>query len=171
MGFWDLDTLKQEARRPGLRVAHRDVNLSGLLCTAEGANTLRLGLTFAKGVDTPLGETLLRSREAGDFRDLPDLLARSGLPGEALENLARSGAVDTLPGIADRRQARWQVGAGYVAKMRRGQLALVLPAATAPAAVSAQNRAERMLDEYDLSGLCPDGQIMEVDRPLLGPTC
>lgn len=26
-----------------------------------------------------------------------------------------------------------------------------------------------MLDEYGLLGLCPDGQIMEVARPLLGP--
>ena len=43
MGFWDLDTLKQDARRLGLRVAHPDVNLSELLCTAEGDDTLRRG--------------------------------------------------------------------------------------------------------------------------------
>ena len=169
MGFWDLDTLKQDARRLGLRVAHPDVNRSELLCTAEGENTLRLGLTFVKGVDARLGETLLRAREAGDFRDLPDLLARSGLPREALENLARAGALDALPGVADRRQALWQVGAGYVAQVRRGQLALALPAAAMPAAVSAQSRTERMLDEYALLGLCPDGQIMELARPLLRP--
>ena len=169
MGFWDLDTLKQDARRLGLRVAHPDVNRSELLCTAEGANTLRLGLTFVKGVDDRLGETLLRAREAGDFRNLPNLLARSGLPREALENLARAGALDSLDGVDDRRQALWQVGAGYVAAVRRGQLALALPTATTPAVVSVQSRAERMLDEYDLLGLCPDGQIMEVARPLLGP--
>ena len=85
MGFWDLDTLKQDAHRLGLRVAHPDVNRSELLCTAEGANTLRLRLTFVKGVDARLGETLLRARESGEFRDLPDLLARSGLSREALE--------------------------------------------------------------------------------------
>ena len=169
MGFWDLDTLKQDARRLGLRVAHPDVNRSELLCTAEGENTLRLGLTFVKGVDDRLGETLLRAREAGEFRDLPDLLARSGLPREALENLARAGALDALPGVADRRQALWQVGAGYVAAVRRGQLALALPAATMPETLSAQSRAERMLDEYALLGLCPDGQIMELARPLPGP--
>lgn len=96
------------------------------------------------------------------FRNLPDLLARSGLPREALENLARAGALGTLPGIADRRQALWQVGAGYLADVRRRQFALPFPTATMPAAVSAQSPAQRMLDEYGLLGLCPDGQIMEL---------
>ena len=67
MGFWDLDTLKQDARRLRLRVARPDVNLSELRCTAEGDDTLRLGLTFVKGVDRRLGETLLQAREAGPF--------------------------------------------------------------------------------------------------------
>lgn len=61
----------------------------------------------------------------------------------------------------------WQVGAGYAAAVRRGQLAL--PTATMPAAVSVQSRAERMPDGYALLGLCPDGQVMELARPLLGP--
>ena len=42
MGFWDLDTLKQDA----LRVAHPGVNRSGAMCTAEGDDTLRLGLSL-----------------------------------------------------------------------------------------------------------------------------
>ena len=78
MGFWDLDTLKQDARWLGLRVAHPDVNRSSLLCTAEGDDALRLGLTFVKGVDHRLGKTLLRGRAAAAFADLSDLLARSG---------------------------------------------------------------------------------------------
>ena len=169
MGFWDLDTLKQDARRLGLRVAHPDVNRSELLCTSEGDDTLRLGLTFVKGVDARLGETLLRAREAGGFADLSDLLARSGLPREALENLARAGAMDALLDFTDRRSVLWQVGAGYASGVRRGQLALPLPAADAPNAVTRQGWAERMLDEYAMLGLCPDGHVMELVRPQLGP--
>ena len=71
-------------RRLGQSVAHPDVNRSELLCTAEGANTLRLGPTFVKSVDARLRATLLRAREAGDFRNLPDLPARLGLPRGAL---------------------------------------------------------------------------------------
>ncbi len=168
MGFWDIDTLKQDARRLGLRVAHPDVNRSELLCTAEGDDTLRLGLTFVKGVDNRLGETLLRAREAGPFTDLSDLLARSGLPREALENLARAGAMDALPDFADRRSVLWQVGAGYIAGVRRGQLALPLHTANPPAVLTTATRARRMLDEYAMLGLCPDGHVMELLRPQLG---
>lgn len=168
MGFWDLDTLKQDARRLGLRVAHPDVNRSELLCTAEGDDTLRLGLTFVKGVDHRLGEMLLRAREAGPFADLSDLLARSGLPREALENLARAGAMDALPGFTDRRSVLWQVGAGYVSGVRRGQLALPLPAVNPPPILTATSHARRILDEYAMLGLCPDGHVMELVRPQLG---
>ena len=169
MGFWDLDTLKQDARRLGMRVAHPDVNQSQLLCTAEGDDTLRLGLTFVKGVNNRLGETLLRAREAGVFADLSDVLARSGLSREALENLARAGAMDTLPDSTDRQGVLWQVGVGYVSGVRRGQLALPLPAANPPPILTATSRARRMLDEYAMLGLCPDGHVMELLRPQLGP--
>ncbi len=168
MGFWDLDTLKQDARRLGLRVAHPDVNRSELLCAAEGDDTLRLGLTFVKGVDTPSGETLLRAREAGPLTSLPDLLARSGLPREALEYLVRAGAVDRLGDCTDRRSALWQVGAGYVSGARRGQLALPMAASDAPGSLRAADLTERMLDEYAVLGLCPDGHVMELVRPSLG---
>ena len=168
MGFWDLDTLKQDARRLGLRVAHPDVNRSELLCAAEGEDTLRLGLTFVKGVNARLGETLLRAREGGPFLDLADLLARSGLPREALENLVRAGAVDSLPGFTDRRAALWQVGAGYVSGARRGQLVLPVAVSDAPAGLREADRAERMLDEYAVLGLCPDGHVMELVRSSLG---
>ena len=168
MGFWDLDTLKQDARRLGLRIAHPDVNRSELLCAAEGEDTLRLGLTFLKGMDARLGETLLRAREAGPFTSLSNFLARSGLPREALENLVRAGAMDNLADFTDRRAALWQVGAGYVSGTRRGQLALPVEASDVPAGLREENRAERMLDEYTALGLCPDGHVMELARPSLG---
>ena len=169
MGFWDLDTLKQDARRLRLRVVRPDVNRSQLLCTAEGSDTLRLGLTFVKGVDTRLGEALLRSREAGPFASLSDLLARSGLSREALENLVRAGAMDGLADVADRRSALWQVGAGYLAGVRRGQLALPVAVSDAPTLLRDEERVERMLDEYAMMGLCPDGHVMELVRLQLGP--
>lgn len=164
MGFWDLDTLKQDARRLRLCVARPDVNRSELLCTAEGANTLRLGLTFVKGIDTRLGSVLLTAREARAFSGLSDVLARSGLSREALENLTRAGGMDNLSDFIDRSTALWQVGAGYVPGVRRGQLALPMAVANAPSQLTARDRADRMLDEYAMMGLCPDGHVMELVR-------
>ena len=113
MGFWDLDTLKQDARRLGLRVARPGVNRSELGCTAEGADILRLGLTMVKGIDRRQGGRLLRIRqEGGEFSGLSDLLARSGLSREALENLARCGALEELPEGGDQREVLWRLGGG-----------------------------------------------------------
>lgn len=164
MGFWDLDTLKQDARRLRLRVAHPDINRSELLCTAEGEDTLRLGLTFVKGIDTRLGVAMLRAREARPFAGLADVLARSGLSRQALENLTRAGAMDRLDDFTDRSTALWQVGAGYVSGVRRGQLALPMAVADAPHSLMDRDRADRMLDEYAMMGLCPDGHVMELVR-------
>ena len=160
MGFWDLDTLKQDARRLGLRVAHPDVNRSEPLCAAAGEHTLRLGLTFVKGVDARLGETLLRARAGGPF---------TGLPRAALESLVRAGTVDGLPDCTGRRAALWQVGAGYPSGVCRGQPTLPVAVADAPAGLRAADWAERMLDKYAVLGLCPDGHVMDLMRPSLGP--
>ncbi len=164
MGFWDLDTLKQDARRLRLRIAHPDVNRSQLLCTAEDDDTLRLGLTFVKGIDSRLGSIMLQAREARPFAGLSDVLARSGLSREALENLTRAGAMDSLSDFSDRSTALWQVGAGYVSGVRRGQLALPMAVAGAPETLAARDRTDRMLDEYAMMGLCPDGHVMELVR-------
>ena len=164
MGFWDLDTLKQDARRLRLRVAHPDINRSELLCTAEGDDTLRMGLTFVKGIDVRLGSAVLAARTGGPFAGLSDVLARSGLSREALENLTRAGAMDRLSDFTDRSSALWQVGAGYVPGVRRGQLALPMAVADAPRTLTARDRADRMLDEYAMMGLCPDGHVMELVR-------
>ena len=88
---------------------------------------------------------------------------------EALENLARAGALDGLPGADSRRSELWQVGVGYRADVRRGQLALPLAGAPAPGGLGVYGRAERILDDYAMPGLCPDGQVMELYRAGLGP--
>ena len=74
MGFWGMDTLKQDARRLGLRVAHPCVNRSVAMCTAEDGDTLRLGLSLVKGVDLALSGMVVAARAGGEFRDLPDFL-------------------------------------------------------------------------------------------------
>ena len=167
MGFWDLETLKEDARRLNLRVLHPDVNRSDARCTAEGADALRLGLTSVKGVDSRLAERLLFARQAGEFASLGDLVSRSGLQREPLERLVRAGALDAVTGGMDRRRALWEVGLTY-RPAGGGQLALPVSFDDATPTLEPQGRADRMLDEYEMLGLCPDGQVMELIRPYLG---
>ena len=113
---------------------------------------------------------MVKARQStGVFRSIGDLLGRSGLPREALENLARAGAMDGLAGADGRRSALWQVGVGYRAGVRRGQLAFPLAGAPTPAGLEAYGRWDRMRDDYAMLGMCPDGQIMELYRAGLGP--
>ena len=46
-----------------------------------------------------------------------------------------------------------------------------LPAAKTPPALSKTSRVRRMLDEYAILGLFPDGHVMELVRPELGRRC
>ena len=117
-----------------------------------------------KGIDARLGSAMLAARKDRPFTGLSDVLARSGLSREALENLTRAGGMDGLSDFSDRSTALWQVGAGYVPGVRRGQLALPMAVADAPASLAARERIDRMLDEYAMMGLCPDGHVMELVR-------
>ena len=167
MGFWDVETLKEDVRRLNLRVLHPDVNRSDARCTAEGTDALRLGLTSVKGVDSRLAQRLLFARQAGEFASLGDLVSRSGLQREPLERLVRAGALDAVTGGMDRRRALWEVGLTY-RPAGGGQLALPVSFDDGAPVLEPQNRADRMLDEYEMLGLCPDGQVMELIRLHLG---
>ena len=162
MGFWDLDTLKQDARRLGLRVAHPCVNRSAAMCTAEGDDTLRLGLSFVKGVDLAWSGMVVSARAGGGFRDLPDFLSRAALPREALEHLVLAGALDGFG--PDRRRLLWQVGAQGAGGSRSGQLVLPLPGVE-PGFIEPSDRASDILGEYAALGLAPGGHVMELLRP------
>ena len=162
LGIWDVDTLKHDARRLGLQVAHPDVNRSELLCTAEGDDALRLRLTFVKGVNHRLGG----DAPAGQ-RCWP--ICRFIGPAGSI-GLAARGSGESGPGRRHGRAVRLHRPAERtVAGGRRGQLALSPPAVNPPSALTATSRARRMLDEYTMLGLCPDCHVMELMRSQLGP--
>ncbi len=70
---------------------------------------VRLGLAAVKGIGAAVAERIVAAREAaGPFRDLPDLVRRTGLTVAQLEALATAGAFDAL-GLG-RREALWAAG-------------------------------------------------------------
>ncbi len=96
MGFYNLETLKEDAKHHDIRVLNPDVNLSGTQPRIHDESLL-LGLLCAESVGSTVAEQIVAERDAnGDFRSIPDLMTRTGIRQEALDNLTDAGALDSL---------------------------------------------------------------------------
>jgi error-prone DNA polymerase len=115
MGFYSPAVLIKDAQRHGLRVRPIDVQRSQWLCTleaeADGSNSLRIGLNYAKGMRQSSAMALVAAREsAGGFASVDDMVARvPELNRKELVALARIGALNALGEVEHRRDALWQV--------------------------------------------------------------
>lgn len=76
----------------------------------DGGFAVRLGLAGVKGVGQPTAERIVAEREAhGPFRDLRDLVRRTGVTEAQLEALSTAGAFECLE--ISRREGVWLAGA------------------------------------------------------------
>ncbi len=166
MGFWPLETLKQDAERMGVTLHSPDVNISEAKCVPEGENAFRLGLTFVRGLNADSAETIIGNRTwNGPYRSLSDLVSRSGAQRAALENLVKSGACDNLIGASDRRQALWEIGLRYQASGAQGRLQIDVMQDMAALKPALQR--DQMTYEYETLGLWTDGHVMSTMRDML----
>ena len=184
MGFYNTETLKEDARRHGVRVLNPDINHSREKCVIRGESLL-LGLRYVKGVGERAAAAIVKARDrGGTFSSIADAMERTGLQREALENLVSAGAFDQLPAAGgrgaprdagetggalatrDRRGALWEVGLRY--RPAGHQMALPLPVEQDMAGLPSQSSWEVMLEEYRTMGLHPGGHFMAMLRPYLG---
>jgi error-prone DNA polymerase len=136
MGFYTPSSLIHEAKKKNVTVLPPDVNRSHAECALTHDGAIQLGLSYIKGLAEEDIATLLAARQAGAFRDLGDLAARSALStAAALERLAWSGACHSLDDVDGRRPALWQAGLATPARTVSGgkQLTLDLPLPDTPA--------------------------------------
>jgi error-prone DNA polymerase len=114
MGFYSPAVLVDDAKRHGLRVKAIDVQVSQRACTieeeADGSLSMRMGLGYAKGLRKESAEAIVAARkEGGRFRSTEDLaLCVPSLNRKELTILARVGALNSIDGVAHRRDALWQ---------------------------------------------------------------
>ena len=164
MGFYPMETLKQDARRFGVPFLNPCVNRSEEKCISQGEAVL-LGLRFVKDVGGSGAETLVRERRRGGaYISAGDLVRRTGLKPRAVESLVMAGAFDAI--TPNRRQVLWEVGL-HPRPGRNGQA--VLPAsmdASVPPLADFTD-AEKMAAEYAVMGIYPRGHLMEFVRPTL----
>ena len=164
MGFWPLETLKQDALKRGVKVLRPDVNLSDVKCIPATVDSFRIGLSFIHGIDAKSASTLITNREwLGPYNTLADVVSRSGLQRRAIEALVKSGACDTLDGVTDRRKALWEVGLRYAASQDQARLGMKTDHEMAQLAET--DVIDRMAFEYQTLSLWTEGHVMSQLRP------
>ncbi|MCH8108186.1 MAG: DNA polymerase III subunit alpha [Chloroflexi bacterium] len=96
MGFYNTETLKEDAKRHGIAVLNPDINASMEKCIIKDESLL-LGFLYVRGVGETGAEAIVQARERdGPFASLADVMQRTGLQREAVENLVKAGVLDSL---------------------------------------------------------------------------
>jgi len=160
MGFYSPNSLVQDAIHHGVVVLPPDVNASSYDCTIEhldadqddvvdylgmrwrrgrgsvddaprSAVAVRIGLRYVRNLgEAEIARIEAARHTAGEFRSVEDLAHRTGIPVDAHEALAASGAMAPL-GVG-RRQGIW--AAGSLGEMGPGRLPLAPGGAPPPLA-------------------------------------
>ena len=118
MGFYNIETLKEDAKRHGINFLNPDVNLSAVKCKiveVENIESIILGLMNVKGVGYVNSLNIIKAREVfGDFKSISDLFNKAHVNRSVLENLTLSGALDKM--VSNRRSSLWEIGANFKGK-------------------------------------------------------
>jgi error-prone DNA polymerase len=187
MGFYAPHVLVNDGKRHGVQILPVDINSSGVDCSIEhvdagdvlpgiarGSLGVRVGLRYVRGLSPDRGAAEIEaSRAHGEFHSLFDLLERTRLKREQVENLIICGALDSL-GL-ERRELLWQLGLLYRPEGRERsirQMALPLPSeqdmpAGAGFELRPVNEWEKMSADYLITGMSPRIHPMQLMRPRL----
>ena len=169
MGFYNLETLKEDAKRHGIPILHPDVDRSQarsvIEYTPEG-DALRLGLLNVRRMGAATAEAVVTEREAnGDYTSVASLMERTGLQREVLDNLADAGALEGRAQGEQRRDTRWEIGLRYRPVGR--QLGMQLPVEQDMVQLPESTPWEVMRHEYRTMGIHPDSHLMAYLRAQL----
>ena len=166
MGFYPVETLKEDARRFGVPFLNPCVNRSGVRCVPDN-NFVLLGLQLIKDVGGESARLIVEERERhGPYAGAADLARRTGLRPRAMLSLVEAGAFDAV--TPNRREALWDAGLA-VRPSRNGQRAFPLSTGESAPEMADFTEHERMAGEFRTMGVYPRGHVMEFVRLTLGP--
>ena len=164
MGFYPMETLKEDARRFGVSFLNPCVNRSQVRCVPEKGSLL-LGLQIIKNVGEGAARLIVKERERhGPYVGAGDLVRRMGLKSQAVLSLVQAGAFDDV--TSNRREALWDAGLS-IRPSRNGQRAFPVPWEDSVPELADFTEYERMVGEYRVMGIYPKGHVMEFVRPIL----
>ena len=166
MGFYPVETIKEDARRFGVPFLNPCVNLSGVKCSSHNGSVL-LGLGKVKDVGEESAKLIVEERDRhGFYTGAGDLVRRTGLRPQAVNSLVMAGAFDEVS--PNRREALWDAGLP-IRPPRNGQRALSLTTGDNVPELADFTAREKMASEYAVMGIYPRGHVMEFVRPTLSP--
>ncbi len=166
MGFYPLETLKQDAQHMGVRFLNPCVNQSSAVCSPDGSS-VRLGLQFIRDVGRESAKLIVAERQRqGPYATAGDLVRRTGLKDQAVLSLVLAGAFDAI--ASNRREALWESGLQN-RPSGGGQTALSLSTDHRVPQLADFTEREKMMGEYRTMGIYPRGHLMEFLRPDLDP--
>ena len=164
MGFYPVETLKEDARRFGVFFLNPCINRSRVRCAPEDG-AARLGLGMIKDIGPESAKLIVKERELhGPYSDAGELVRRTGLKPQSVRSLIEAGAFDVL--TPNRREALWDVGLS-IRPARHGQRAFPVATADPPPRFNDFTDFEKMAGEYRVLGIYPRGHVMEFIRPSL----
>ena len=166
MGFYPLETLKEDARRFGAPFLNPCVNTSEARAIPDNG-CVRLGLRMVKDVGAAAAELIVAERARdGPYAGAGDLVRRTGLKPQAARSLVEAGAFDAV--APHRRRALWDAGLA-IPPAPGGQRAFPPTGSADAPALADFSEYERMAGEYRSLGVYPRGHLMEFVRPSLPP--
>ncbi len=164
MGFYNLETLKEDAKRHNVQTLNPDVNRSGAQLTIHDESLL-LGLLSVESIGGAVANQIVTERNAnGNFLSISDLMTRTGILQKTLNNLADAGALDDISSVqqASRRDTRWEIGLRY--RPLGTQIPMEMPTEQDAATLLAPTDWEVMEAEYRTMGLHPGSHMMAYIR-------
>ena len=166
MGFYPVETIKEDARRFGVPFLNPCVNRSNGKCIAHDDSVL-LGLGKVKDVGEESARAMVEDREShGPYSGAGALVRRTGLRPQAVHSLVMAGAFDEV--TPNRREALWDAGLS-IRPPRNGQRTLPIATGDNIPELTDFTAMEKMAGEYAVMGIYPRGHVMEFVRPTLGP--
>ena len=164
MGFYPIETLKQDATRIGIPFLNPCVNRSEVNCIPHHGAVL-LGLRLVKAVGAVAARHIIEERaRGGRYSGAGALVRRTALKPQAVESLVMAGAFDSIS--PNRKQALWDA-ALYPRPGRSNQTALSLSMEDSIPQLADFGSLEKALNEYASLGVYPKGHLMEFVRPSL----
>lgn len=157
MGFYNLETLKEDAKRHKILVLNPDINESSVLCVIKD-EALLLGLNNVKSLGDNAARNVVFERETnGYYVGVNDFMARTNVSYLQGRNLVYSGALDAFNG--NRRDLIWELGIFESKPDNQAIMNLdfgnLIPVLDKPTSWT------NMINEYSVLGLHPSGHVME----------